>query len=78
MKDQRGRMPDYEFLIPGEGTFDFTTYVKEMDKAGYTGSITTEVSKMVQNRPDYDPMAAAELCYKTLEKAFLEAGVRRN
>ena len=78
VKDQRGRLPDFEFLIPGEGTFDFTEYVIEMQKAGYTGSITAEVSKMVQDRQDYDPIAAAEMCYRTLERAFREAGIERH
>lgn len=77
VKDQRGRMPDFEFLIPGEGTFDFTEYVTAMQEVGYTGSITAEVSQMVQRRPDYDPMAAAEMCYRTLDNAFREAGVER-
>lgn len=77
VKDQRGRAPDFEFLIPGEGNFDFVTYLKAMDQAGYTGSITAEVSYMVVKRPDYDPLAAAAQCYRTLEKAFREAGVAR-
>ena len=28
VKDQRGLVPDYEFLIPGEGPFDFAAYLK--------------------------------------------------
>ncbi len=77
VKDQRGRVPKYEFMIPGEGDFDFVAYLKAMDKAGYTGSITAEVSGMVQNRPGYDPLAGAELCYRTLDRAFRESGVKR-
>ena len=77
VKDQRGSVPDFEFLIPGEGTFDFVTYVKAMDAAGYTGSITAEVSGLVQSRPDYDAMAGAEMCYETLDRAFREAGLER-
>lgn len=78
VKDQRGRVPDYEFLIPGEGPFDFVTYLKQMQKAGYTGYITAEVSVQVQRRPDYDPLAAADLAYRTLDRAFREAGITRN
>ena len=77
VKDQRGRVPDFEFLIPGEGDFDYVAYLLAMHKAGYTGSITAEVSGMVQSRPDYDPMAAAAMCYQTLDKAFRESGVPR-
>ena len=53
VKDQTGRFPEHEFLIPGEGPFDFVEYLAEMEKAGYTGYITAEVSFMVQRRPDY-------------------------
>ena len=77
VKDQRGRVPDFEFLVPGEGDFDFVTYLRAMHAAGYTGSITAEVSYMVQKRPDYDPFEAAALCYRTLENAFAEADVPR-
>ncbi len=77
VKDQRGRAPDYEFLVPGEGDFDFAAYLRAMHAAGYRGSITAEVSYMVQKRPDYDPFEAAALCYRTLEKAFTEAEVPR-
>ncbi len=77
VKDQRGRMPDFEFLIPGEGDFDFAAYLRAMHAAGYKGSITAEVSNMVQRRPGYDPFEAAALCYRTLEKAFVETAVPR-
>jgi inosose dehydratase len=77
VKDQRGRVPDYQFLIPGEGDFDFVAYLDAMHRAGYTGSITAEISYMVQRRPEYDPMAGAEQCYRTLDRAFRVSGVPR-
>jgi inosose dehydratase len=76
VRDQRGRYPDYEFLIPGEGNFDYVAYLKAMQAHGYTGFITAEVSMMVQRRPNYDPLAAATLTYQTLDRAFKEAGLR--
>ncbi len=72
VKDNRGN----EFVIPGEGTFDFVGYLNAMHEAGYTGVVAAEVSMRVQRRPDYDPMSAAALCYETLERAFREAGIR--
>ncbi len=75
VKDQRGIHPDFEFLIPGEGTFDYVDYLKQMQAHGYDGFITAEVSFMVQAREDYDPLAAATLSYDTLSKAFLDAGI---
>ena len=78
VKDQRGIAPDFEFLIPGEGTFDYVDYLKAMQTHGYDGFITAEVSFMVQAREDYDPLAAATLSYETLSKAFIDAGIERH
>jgi sugar phosphate isomerase/epimerase len=75
IKDERGRAPNHEFLIPGEGVFDYVRYLKAMDRAGYTGDIGVEISLMVQRRPNYDPWAAAQQSYDIVSKAFVEAGV---
>lgn len=77
VKDQRGRVPDYEFLTPGEGDFDYVEYLLTMQAHGYDGFINAEVSKMRQNKPDYDPVAAVELSYRTLAAAFEKAGIDR-
>ncbi len=77
VKDQRGIAPDFAFLIPGEGTFDYVDYLKQMQAHGYDGFITAEVSFMVQAREDYDPLAAATLSYETLANAFETAGIER-
>ena len=75
VKDQRGISPDFEFLIPGEGDFDYVDYLNAMQAQGYDGFITAEVSFMVQARENYDPLAAADLSYQTLSKAFEDAGI---
>jgi sugar phosphate isomerase/epimerase len=77
VKDQRGRVPEYEFLIPGEGPFDYVEYLEAMRRHGYDGFITAEVSFMVQRRPNYDALAAADLTYRTLAHAFDVAGISR-
>ncbi|MFL5800960.1 MAG: sugar phosphate isomerase/epimerase family protein [Roseiflexaceae bacterium] len=77
VKDERGVVPDFEFLIPGEGEFDYVTYLHAMRAHGYDGYITAEVSIMVQRRPGYDPLAAAEQTYQTLARAFEQAGMAR-
>lgn len=74
IKDERGRAPDFEFLIPGEGTFDCPRFLRAMRHVGYTGSITAEISIMVQRRPDYDPLDAAARTYRWLREAFEAAG----
>lgn len=76
VKSERGHAPDHEFLIPGEHPFDWVGYLHAMRAAGYDGHITPEVSIMVQRRPGYDPLAAAELAYRTLDEAFRAAGMR--
>lgn len=77
VKDQRGRYPNYEFLTPGDGDFDYVRYLRAMQAQGYDGFITAEISKMAQRKPGYEPLAAAELTYRTLAKAFETAGIAR-
>jgi inosose dehydratase len=77
LKDQRGRSPNHEYLIPGEGDFDFVRYLRAMQAAGFTGYIVPEISIMVQRRPTYDPLAAATQSFTVLEAAFREAGIER-
>ncbi len=78
VKDERGRVPDFQFLIPGEGEFDYVRYLKAMQQAGWTGDIGVEISLMVQRRPNYDPWAAARQSYEVLSKAFEAAGIPRD
>ncbi|MDQ3692054.1 MAG: sugar phosphate isomerase/epimerase [Chloroflexota bacterium] len=77
VKDERGVVPDFEFLIPGEGEMDYPRYLRAMARAGYDGHIVVEVSKMVQARPGYDPLAAATRSYRVLAAAFAAAGIER-
>lgn len=77
VKDQSGRYPDYQFLTPGDGDFDYVTYLKEMQAHGYDGFITAEISMMVQRKPEYDPLAACDQTYRTMAKAFEDAGIAR-
>jgi hypothetical protein len=58
VKDERGVVPDYQFLIPGEGEFDMLHTFRRREH-GYSGFITAGISIMVQRRPAYDPLAAA-------------------
>lgn len=77
VKDERGVVPEYEFLIPGEGDMDYVRYLKGMERTGYRGHITVEISIMVQRRPDYDALAAATRSYEVLSAAFDTAGISR-
>lgn len=77
IKDESGRLPDFQFLIPGEGEFDYVRYLRAMHRAGWTGDIGVEISLMVQRRPNYDPWAAARQSYAVVSRAFEAAGVPR-
>lgn len=75
LKDQRGIWPDHEFLVPGEGDFDYLRYLRAMAEAGYRGFVTVEISVMVQRRPEYDPAEVAARSYRVLSAAAEQAGV---
>lgn len=75
LKDQRGRSPEHEFLVPGEGDFDYARYLRTMHALGYTGYVTVEISVMVQRRPGYDPGDVAARSFRTLTAAADAAGV---
>jgi inosose dehydratase len=77
VKDERGLVPNYEFLIPGEGEFNYVAYLQAMRDESYVGYITAEISIMVQQRPGYDPLRAAEQTFQTLSRAFAQAGLVR-
>lgn len=78
VKDETGRAPHHQFLIPGEGIFDYVAYLHAMQRHGYTGYISAEVSVMVQRRSNYDPLLAASQTYATLSTAFASAGIERS
>ncbi len=77
VKDELGRAPDHQYLIPGEGEFDYARYLQAMQAHGYQGAVSTEISMMVQRRPDYDPLATATRSYEVLSRAFAAAGIPR-
>lgn len=77
VKDQRGTYPDFDFLIPGEGTFDYIRFLNTLKEAGYSGSVSVEVAKARQARQGYDALEAATKAYAVLAKAFRDAGVSR-
>jgi sugar phosphate isomerase/epimerase len=77
IKDESGRYPDHQFLIPGEGEFDYVGYLQLMHQEGYIGHISPEISLMVQRRANYDPVKAMEQTYRVVAEAFEKSGVPR-
>ena len=77
VKDERGRLPNYEFAVPGDGTFDYVRYLRALQAAGYDGDVCVEISLRVQHRPGFDPTRAAIQSYRVLSDAFETAGIPR-
>jgi sugar phosphate isomerase/epimerase len=77
VKDERGRQPDYEFAVPGDGDFDYVRYLRALQAAGYDGDVCVEISLRVQRQPGFDPTQAAIQSYRVLAAAFEAAGIAR-
>jgi len=77
VKDQLGRYPNFSFLIPGEGSFDYVNFLQALAGIGFEGSVSVEVAKMRQAFAGYDPLKAATRSYEVLAAAFETAGVAR-
>ena len=59
------------FVLPGEaGTIDYATLFSQLKAGGYRGDLSCEVSGMVSNKPDYDPIAATKICFRNLDPVF--------
>ena len=71
VKDHRGVAPDFEFLIPGEGDFDYPTFLRELARSGYDGSVAVEISVFRQRVAGYDrttPRRARMRCWRKLSR----------
>ena len=77
LRDARGIVPNFEFLVPGEGGIDYVAFLSALHQHGYEGHVTAEVSLMVQERPNYDALAAMKQSYAVVARAFGEARIPR-
>jgi sugar phosphate isomerase/epimerase len=78
VKDERGRQPDYEFVVPGDGELDYVRYLRALQHAGYEGDVCVEISLWIQRQPGFDPTRAALQSYDVLAAAFDASGVSRS
>ena len=78
VKDEKGIVPDWSYVAPGEGDFDYVNYLKLMHDNNYDGFITIEISFQVQANPQYNPLDTAKNSYRILDNAFKEANISRN
>ena len=77
VKDARGTPDHHEYLLPGDGNIDYVEYFRTLKQVGYRGFVGVEVSAMIHQKPGYDPVATAQLCYQRLAPAFKKAGLDR-
>lgn len=77
VKDARGKVGDFRFLLPGEGDTDYAEYFGLLKQAGYRGALCVEVSGQIHRQPGYDPVAAARQSYSALSPALKKAGIVR-
>lgn len=73
VKDCRKKDGKVVFVLAGEGSVDYRAYFRMLNRSDYHGPVVAEVSAMVFRQPGYDPIAAAEKCYRTLATALSQA-----
>jgi sugar phosphate isomerase/epimerase len=78
VKDAVRENDQVRFRLAGEaGTIDYPALLRLLYDGGYRGDVSCEVSGMVWNQPDYDPVRAARQCYDAMARAFQQAGIAR-
>jgi len=74
VKDAQGEPGKFQFLLPGEGTIDYSRLFSTLAQVGYTGDIVVEVSGQISSKAGYDPIAAAKKSYAALAPAMKHFG----
>ena len=78
IKDTLWTDKGFRFVLPGESnSFDYADLFKRFYAGGYRADICCEVSGMVWNQANYDPIVAAKTCYANISPQFERAGVPR-
>jgi sugar phosphate isomerase/epimerase len=54
------------FVLPGDGSIDYTRYFRKVKQLNWSGWVLVEVSSNVFKQPGYDPAQAARHCYANL------------
>ncbi|NUQ01934.1 MAG: sugar phosphate isomerase/epimerase, partial [Armatimonadetes bacterium] len=75
LKDAAGDPARFQFMLPGEGDFDYPAFFRLLAGLGYDGYLTVEVSGMVFNRPGYEPVSEARRCQEFLSAALAAAAL---
>jgi len=76
VKDSQGDQQKFQFVLPGEGSIDYVSYLKTIRESHYKGDVVVEVSGQIHSRPGYDPLAACKKSY-AIDSQFRQANVTR-
>lgn len=76
VKDSRRVGERHEYLLPGDGGFEYVPYFRVLKELGYAGFVGVEVSSQIHGKPGYDPVKTTQLCYSRMAAALRDAGLR--
>ena len=65
-----------QFLLPGDGSVDYTRYFTKVKNMGWKGWVLVEVTRQLQTQPGYDPVEAARRSYAHLAPILKNLGLR--
>jgi sugar phosphate isomerase/epimerase len=64
------------FLLPGDGTIDYTRYFQKVAALKWNGWVLVEVTRQLQTEPGYDAETAARRSYQHLAPVLAKLGLR--
>jgi len=76
VKDVEVKNNRAQFLLPGQGTINFTALLQQLRAGNYNGCVCVEVSGQIHGRQGFNPVATARQCYQNLAPAFQKAGIK--
>lgn len=69
VKDVEAPSAKPQFLLPGQGGYDFAGYFRKLRDLNFAGDVVVEVSGQIWKAPGYQPWQAAEYCFDALSNA---------
>jgi sugar phosphate isomerase/epimerase len=64
------------FLLPGDGSIDYTRYFQKVKSLSWKGWVLVEVTRQLQTEPGYQPDVAARRSYSHLAPILSRLGMR--
>jgi len=78
LQDATGTADNKNYLLPGdpEGPTDFPRYFRLLAKYGYAAPVVVHISGKFSNAKGYAPIPVAQQCYRRMNQALRDAGIR--